>query len=548
MSSPAPAPAVPQKKPNRLRRLWLPALAVVIALGAVGFNALAPEGGDPGPRNFMAVLGVAVGLLLFSIWFAFLSGLAGFLRIGYLLLLAAAVVSVRIDFTGDVKPSKFSIWWLDSQERVLRAQRAAQAKLAAPPPLASLAPTDMPAFRGVNRDGVVVGPALNADWKANPPKQLWRQPAGGGYAGFTAVGPLLFTIEQRGDKETVACYDPDTGVERWSYEHPAHFKEALGGPGPRATPTYFAGCVYSLGAAGHLACLDAATGKPKWTRDILEGNDNVQWGMSGSPLVYDDVVVVNPGAQNEASKGKALVAFDRETGKQKWTAGSTRAGYSSPMLATLGDVRQILLLDGEGLGGYDAATGKRLWWFAFPTYQGINVAQPLVLAGDRVFISAGYGVGCVMLKAERSGDSWTVKEVWRNKNLKCKFTSPILHEGHIYGLDDGILACLEADSGMQRWKGGRYGHGQILLAGSLIFVQCEDGNLALVNATPTAHQERAKLRVFDRSKNWNTPLLFGGRAFVRNHEEMAAFDLRVGPGTQGDAAAPAATGSGPKSQ
>ena len=165
---------------------------------------------------------------------------------------------------------------------------------------------------------------------------MWRQPVGGGYASFAVAGDLAVTIEQRRDQEAVVGYDVATGHERWTYSYPAHFVERLGGPGPRATPTIRDGDVYSLGATGVLACLKAATGELKWSVNILDGQPNVAWAMSGSPLVYDRFVVVNPGAQTAANQGKAVVAYDRETGKPVWRAGSARAGYSSPMLVTCG--------------------------------------------------------------------------------------------------------------------------------------------------------------------------------------------------------------------
>src|SRR5262249_25050083 len=158
----------------------------------------------------------------------------------------------------------------------------------------------------------------------------------------------------------------------------------------------------SLGATGTLVCLDLTTGQVQWSINILEENDNVRWGMSGSPLVYDQVVVVNPGKQKESAAGRALVAYDRRTGKPVWSAGNTPAGYSSPMLTTLAGRRQILVFDGTGLGGYDADKGTELWRIPWETMNGINVAQPQVLEGNRVFISAAYGMGCAMVEVSES--------------------------------------------------------------------------------------------------------------------------------------------------
>jgi outer membrane protein assembly factor BamB len=365
---------------------------------------------------------------------------------------------------------------------------------------------------------------LSRDWTAQPPITIWRQPIGGGYAGFAVAGNIVVTIEQRRDNEAVVCYDQDTGRERWFHEYTAHFSESLGGPGPRATPTIFDGAVYSLGASGELVCLDGATGRQIWHVNILADTraQNLQWGMAGSPLVFDELVVVNPGGSDGG-----VAAYDRRTGSKVWSAGKHKAGYSSPALATLGGYRQILVFDGAGLAGYDPAGSGELWRYPWSTMQDINVAQPLVLDGERVLISSGYGVGCALLRVRRDADRWSVEPVWPTKvsrAMQCKFTSPIEYEGFIYGLDDGIMVCVDPTSGSRCWKKGRYGHGQILLVGDVILVLTEIGDVALVEADPQQHRESARFHALD-GKTWNTPALSGNRLFVRNHREMACYEL-----------------------
>jgi outer membrane protein assembly factor BamB len=194
------------------------------------------------------------------------------------------------------------------------------------------------------------------------------------------------------------------------------------------------------------------------------------------------------------------------------------------MLATLVGRRQILVFDGEGLNGYDAARGKELWGFPWITQDGINVAQPLVLDGDRVFISSGYGVGCALLRIAESAQGWTVEKLWQNRRMRCKFTSPVAYQGFIYGLDDGILACLDQKNGNQRWRDGRYGHGQLLLVDGLLLILSETGRLALVEATPEGYHELTGFAALE-GKTWNNPALAGGKAYLRNHEEMACYNL-----------------------
>jgi outer membrane protein assembly factor BamB len=523
----------PNKKPARPRRLF-PRLMLLAAVATLTVLWAAPlPGGGAFAWSFGVWLVAQGALLVLLFWLIGYSGWRWWLRVpvAVLLLGASAAAAVRdVGFSGDMRPIVVRFRWQRSPADVLEAHRRRQA--AQDVPAVTLAGDEsdaFPEYRGRGRDGVVTGPPLARAWKAHPPKLLWRQPVGGGYASFAVAGNVAVTIEQRRQQEAVVCYDTATGQERWVHAYDASFVEKLGGPGPRATPTLAGGDVYSLGATGVLVCFDAATGKPRWTTNILEDNDNIHWGMSGSPLVYDNLVVVNPGSQRPSAKGRAVVAYDRATGQRVWAGGSAKAGYSSPMLATLAGQRQVLLLDGEGLAGYDPGNGTELWRFPWPTYQDINVAQPLALDGDRVFISSGYGVGCAMLRVKRAEDKWSVDELWRNKAMSCKFTSPVAYRGHVYGLDEGILACIDQETGDRKWKGGRYGHGQLLLADDLLVILAETGQLVLVEATPEAHRELASIPVFDPGdKTWNYPALAGGRAYLRTHLEMACYDLRAG--------------------
>ena len=288
--------------------------------------------------------------------------------LGLLLLVGLGMSQiVTVQFLRDMKPSfgfrwpPFAFLWGSPSDEKLEAHRRTQGDSPLEPLLVpSDDPQDFPEFRGRRRDGVIHGLALSRDWQTNPPRLMWRQPVGGGFGGFAVAGNAAITLEQRRNQETVVCYDTKTGRERWLYPYEALFEDVQGGNGPRATPTIAGTEVFSLGAAGRLVCLDLLTGQERWATDILQNNPNIKWGMAGSPLVYDRVVVVNPGAQREQARGRALVAYDRATGKQVWTSGETPAGYSSPMLATFAGCRQILIFDGKGLGGYDAGTGKEL--------------------------------------------------------------------------------------------------------------------------------------------------------------------------------------------
>lgn len=425
-----------------------------------------------------------------------------------------------------------------SRDTVLERHREGQPKAEGGADLV-VRPGDWAEYRGPNQDGVVEGPAPFRHWIVTPPKEVWRQPVGGGYAAFVVANGFLVTIEQRRDREVVACYRADTGKEVWTAGWPAKFQEALGGDGPRATPTIADGDVFAYGAKGRLVCLNGADGAEKWAVETLDGNANIQWAMSGSPLVVGDLVVVNPGAQTEAAKGRAVRAYDRKTGTETWVAGNHKAGYASPQLTTLREKPQVLIFDADGLAGHDPKTGAELWRFSWPTYQGINVAQPVAVDGSNVFIGAGYGAGGALLRVAEAGGKWTVTEVWRTKTtvMRLKFASGVRRKtadgDHLYGLNDGILECMDLKTGKSVWKDDRrakegeaFGHGQILLADDLIVALTEFGELVLVEATPTAYKERGRIKALkEGEKTWNNPAMAGGRIYIRNAAEMACYDL-----------------------
>lgn len=553
MSDPTTVPAPPRRR--RFLRLWLPLILVVLYGTALAADLSIP---DESPQVLMrtpAALSLTVLFaLLFVLWFVAFSGLRWWVRLGVVAVLVAlpfALIDGWEHVSGNIVPI-FHYRWQPTREAALAAwhQSHADATVAAATDVGADRPTDYPGYRGRLRDAVVQeGPALARDWKA-PPRQLWRHPCGGGYAGFAVAGNNAVTIEQRGDKEAVVCYDTDTGLERWVHDYPARFLDEthMGGNGPRATPTIADGSVYSLGAAGELVCLDAATGKLQWQVNVLEGNKNVIWGMSGSPLVFDHYVVVNPGKQEKGGSPKygAVTAFDLkklEPGDGKaevpavaWNGGEAHAGYSSPMLATLAGKRQVLLFDQEGLSGYDADRGTVLWHLDWKTPQQpeIKVAQPVVLPGDRLFVSSSYGGGCAMLQVAPGEDGkQKATRLWENMKMRCRFTSPVADALFLYGLDDpGVLVCLDQKTGGVKWRGGRYGHGQLLRAGDLLLIQAEDGELALVEATGEAFHELGRFPAL-ASHTWNCPALADGKAYVRNDKEMACYDLRpAGQGSQ----------------
>ncbi len=380
--------------------------------------------------------------------------------------------------------------------------------------------TAWPGFRGADRDGIVRGVRIATDWSTSPPTELWRRPVGPGWSSFAVRGDLFYTQEQRGEEEVVSCYEAATGEPVWLHRDPVRFWEAMAGAGPRATPTVSNGHVYALGATGILNALDAFDGSVQWSRDTASDAE-VEipfWGLAGSPQVVDDTVIV-------AVAGR-LAAYDLATGEPRWLGPEGTESYSSPHLVTLDGVDQVLLLNGDSAISVAPADGSLLWESPWP---GFHSLQPAVTAdGDVLFGNSGSsgGLGTRRIAVDEGPDGWTVEERWTSIGLKPYFNDFAVHKGHAYGFDNTILACIDLEDGERKWKGGRYGNGQMVLLADqdLMLVLSEKGELALVRATPDGFDELAKMPAVE-GKTWNHPVVVDDVLLVRNAEEMVAFRL-----------------------
>jgi outer membrane protein assembly factor BamB len=376
-------------------------------------------------------------------------------------------------------------------------------------------------FRGPRRDGKYDEAGVKTNWPASGLPVLWKQPVGVGHASFVVADGKAYTIEQRRSQEVVAAYDINNGRELWTQKWNAEYSDSTG-DGPRATPTWDQGRIYALGATGELRSLDANNGSVIWGKNILTENQagNLQWAQSASPLIVDDKVVVLPGGSN----GKSVVAYNKMTGAPVWKALNDTQAYVSPMLVELGGRRQIVVVSSNRVVGLAPENGKLLWSHPWETDMGINVSQPIVVDRNRFFISSGYGKGAALVELKGGGDSFTASTIWENKNMKNKFNSSVLHNGYVYGLDEGILVCLDVNTGERKWKDGRYGYGQIILAGNHLIVTSDQGEVALVKASPDAYTEVARFEAL-KGQTWNYPAIASGRLLVRNSSEMAAYDI-----------------------
>ena len=475
--------------------------------------------------------------------------------VAILVIACAPILLIRTDGVGG--PNPFHWRWTPTAEEVLLAQSKDEpmvpppaAPVEAPKPAApepkseetakpaptpeaktteapaaprrSLPKPEWPGFRGPLRDGVVRNIRINTDWTAAPPMEIWRRPIGPGWSSFAVRGDLLYTQEQRGDDEMVSCYRVSTGQPVWRHRDAVRFYESNGGAGPRGTPTLHEDRVYAVGATGILKVLDALTGKRVWTRNIADDTKRAvpYWGIASSPLIVSDLVI--------AASAGTLVAYDIASGDLKWQGPSYGASYSSPHLVTLDGVEQVVLLGGPGAISVAPEDGKVLWihkWEPGPMVQPAITEDGDILVNN---VTATGGVATRRLHVTRGPDGWNLEERWTSTGLKPNFNDFVVHKGHAYGFDNNILASINLQTGERAWKGGRYGNGQLVLLKDqdALLVTSEDGELALVSATPDKYTEIAKIRIFE-SKTWNHPVIVRDILLVRNGEEMAAFKLPI---------------------
>jgi outer membrane protein assembly factor BamB len=516
-------------EPRRLKRVWMPVLTLLVGIG--GMTALVMADALEPMQQFWIIVGIVFGVpLLMAFWALFLSGIRWWQR--FALLIVGALVGAGLVYgatqvleeDGSISGSgipRFRWKWTPAVEAKL-ADLKVESKSGID--LTATKDTDYPQFLGRDRDGVAHGVRLARDW-ARPPKELWRKSIGLGWSAFAVVGDYAVTQEQREDKELVVCYELKTGKVRWKHEHDARWLDKQGGDGPRATPTIVDGRVYTVGGTGILDCIDGATGKNIWTRDTLTENglSNTIWGKSNSPLVFDDKVIVTGGKEKKDS----LLAYRKDDGKPLWTAGEDDASYASPALATLAGKKQILIVNNYSVTGHDPDDGKILWNFPWP--DGIaKASQPVPLPNDRVFLSAGYDVGCVLLHVTRGSDGqWSAEPLWATRSMRTQFSNVVITRNCAFGLDSRILTCVDLATGERKWKGERFDFGQVLLVGDLLIVQAEKpGDVVLVEANPNEFKELGRFSAL-KDKTWNNPVLSGPYLLVRNDREAVCYQLPV---------------------
>ncbi|HEY5913439.1 MAG TPA: PQQ-binding-like beta-propeller repeat protein [Verrucomicrobiae bacterium] len=509
-----------QDTPPRKGLRWWPA-AVILGLGAAASTWVRAHKDWSFQQHTLGTLAVfLISFVLLFVWWCALSRtprklrLAGVALVVGSVILAAALFRVR-GFSGDVLPILEPRW-------ATRPAFELPAQIPAPSAPAEIPPAlDFPQFLGPDRTAVLSDHPLEPDWLANPPRVLWRQPVGAAWSGWAIVGRRAFTQEQRPEGECATSYDLSTGRLLWTHADPARYQTALAGEGPRCTPTVVSNRVFTLGATGILNCLDATDGKLLWTHNLVEdANSRVpEWGFAGSPLVFDGKVVVCAGG----SPDRSLLAYGADTGGLEWSAGNQWISYSSPFLATLAGRRQILAFNSRAISAHDAISGQVLWEYPWGIGQP-QVSVPVVVGPNRVLFSSAYGVGSILLEITGLDTGLRAAPVWQSKKMKSKFATLVQRDGFLYGLDDGVLACLDLKDGSQRWKEGRYGHGQGLLVNDLLLLMDEGGELVLLQPAPDAPHELHRFRVF-HGKTWNPIALSGALLLARTDQEAACLQL-----------------------
>ncbi len=507
------------------------ALAII-----VGTMTVAGVCGHPATGTFATgMIGLPFVLTLSVLWLwwtRYRTARVELTGIGVFAVLVFGVVALlRWDGLDGRQRAELSWRWTPSPEERFLQQGVQRTVIPAKDPRPQLEETsgDWTSFRGGERESVVKDVEMG-DWSLSPPREVWRKRVGPGWSSVIAVGNYLFTQEQRGDREAVVCYDSVTAEEIWVHspsDAGERFEDSLSGTGPRATPTFHQGRIYTYGAKGKLECLDAVTGESYWSHSLFAMVDVAvpQWGAATSPTIVDDKVVVFAGGKNQNS----LLAFDRLSGELRWQTPGGTISYSSPQVMTIAGQRQILMHDDEGLNGVLIEDGKLLWRHASPHAGSFQpMLQSHLIANDRLIINWDSGLLC--LQVRRVGDTWHLEELWTSNRLKPSFNDFAIHGDHIYGLDDGILCCVDLTTGQRKWKRGRYGFGQLLLLPEVneLLVLTERGEVVRVAIDPTAHREKGQFKAIE-GKTWNHPILVRDMLVVRNSEEMACFNLTKSP-------------------
>jgi len=377
-----------------------------------------------------------------------------------------------------------------------------------------------PQWRGPNRDGISKETGLLKQWPAEGPPLAWKATgAGRGFSSFSVANGKLYTMGLRGDREFIIAFDVATGKEAWATANGNAFRNDRG-DGPRGTPTVDGDRVYALGGSGDLSALDARTGKVVWTKNILKdfGGRNITWGISESPLIVGDKLLVNPGGPDAS-----MVALNKSDGSVIWKSQSDKAGYSSAIPVQINGGTQVVFFTSQRAVGLDLKDGRLLWEYAKPSNNVANAATPIA-RGNRVFISSDYGTGGGVV--EIKPDS-TAQEIWFSKEMRNHHSSSVLVGDYLYGFSSAILTAIKFDTGEIAWRDRSVGKGSLVYADGRLYCFSERDVVGLVEATPTGYVEKGRFRIEAGDlETWTHPVVAGGRLYLRDQDTIYAYDVR----------------------
>jgi outer membrane protein assembly factor BamB len=392
--------------------------------------------------------------------------------------------------------------------------------------LASVAvAADWPDWRGPERDGISPETGLLETWPAGGPPLAWTATGlGSGFASFSISNGIVFTQGQREGKQYLIALDEATGRKRWEVAHGAAYGNNRG-DGPRGTPTVDDDKVYALAADGSLICVNAANGQKVWVTNLLQrfGASNIRWGLSETPLVDGNRVIVNAGGS-----GASIVALDKNNGNVLWKSQSDEAGYSSAVASEVEGLRQYVLLTGEAAVGVSAENGELFWRYNKVANGTANIATPIV-EGNHVFVSSDYGTGCALLRLSRDGNRIKAEEAYFNRDMRNHYSSSVLVGDYLYGYSSSILTAMKFATGEVAWRDRSVGKGQVIFADGRLHLFSENGVAGLAEATPARYREISRFEIARTSSlpTWALPAIAGGRLYLRDQGTLYCYDIRA---------------------
>jgi outer membrane protein assembly factor BamB len=400
-------------------------------------------------------------------------------------------------------------------------------------PEETMASTDWPQWRGPRRDAVSTDRGLLQAWPKEGPPLLWTAKGlGRGYSSVSIAGGKIFTMGDRGKEQFLIALDMASQKELWA----ARVGQPWGDGGPRCTPTVDGDLVYGLSPHGDLVCVETASGKERWRKNLprdFHGHMMSGWGYSESPLVDGDKLICTPGGR-EAT----LVALNKKTGEVIWRAvvpEGDGAGYASAVISQAAGIRQYVQLLGRGIVGVAAKDGKFLWRYNRIANGTANIPTPLV-KDDLVFCSTGYDAGSALLRLIADGDGVKAEEVYflKSRDLQNHHGGLVLVGDYVYGghgHNNGSPVCVDLKSGKITWRKDRgpgSGSAAVVYADGELYFRYQDGLMALIEASPEGYKAKGTFKIphSDRAPSWAHPVVAGGKLYLREQDRIMCYDLR----------------------